>query len=134
MLAPSRQMLSVKQVDEDSGELRNVGIDDDSALLGVVGLEADSKIYLKVRPYVHRPKEGKPPWCGDFSSRSMASHGPSMEFASQRRSIVAKSGRRRPGEFARHAAASTAIGIATDAVTSVPDRDAPLDLVHEVPP
>ena len=46
------------------GELRNVGIDDDSALLGVVGLEADSKIYLKVRPYVHRPKEGKPPWCG----------------------------------------------------------------------
>ena len=70
MLAPSRQMLSVKQVDEDSGELRNVGIDDDSALLGVVGLEADSKIYLKVRPYVHRPKEGKPPWCGDFT------HGP----------------------------------------------------------
>ncbi len=71
MLAPSRQMLSVKQVDEDSGELRNVGIDDDSALLGVVGLEADSKIYLKVRPYVHRPKEGKPPWCGDFTHGSL---------------------------------------------------------------
>ena len=71
MLAPSRQMLSVKQVDEDSGELRNVGIDDDSALLGVVGLSEQSKIYLKVRPYVHRPKEGKPPWCGDFTHGSL---------------------------------------------------------------
>ena len=71
MLAPSRQMLSVKQVDEDSGEFAGVGIDDDSALLGVVGLCEQSKDHLKVRPYVHRPKEGKPPWCGDFTHGSL---------------------------------------------------------------
>ena len=40
-------------------------------LLGVVGLSEQSKIYLKVRPYVHRPKEGKPPWCGDFTHGSL---------------------------------------------------------------
>ena len=65
-LAPGRQMLSVKQLDEESGELKPIGMDDDATSLSAYDIGAQSKVYLKVRPYVHRSVEGPPPWSDAF--------------------------------------------------------------------
>lgn len=64
-LEPSRQHLSIKQEDEETGGLKRVVLEDDETTLLGFDVQDKATIYLKVKPF--EPKEvGPPPWYNDF--------------------------------------------------------------------
>jgi|TARA_B100000482_G_scaffold104833_1_gene75631 hypothetical protein len=73
-LDPGRQVLSVKQEDEETGGLKRVVLEDDETTLLGFDVPDGAIISLKVKAFEPKPVEDPPPWYNDFGREMSLTH------------------------------------------------------------